>query len=162
MKHTLPQKGARKHVLPHPYPTDDDQRRSNRQAWVRALRSGDFLQGAGALVRYSCGDPTKGYEYCCLGVAVSMHPDHVVRSAGPGLDISAFVDDVALTVSTTVLPTVVQDALGLTSVDGSHLSPSPTSLTFLNDHHSWSFSQIADLIESEPLGLVRLDGVPNP
>lgn len=41
-----------------------------RAEWVRRLRSGDYLQGVGAL-RYA-EDVDGGYRYCCLGVLCAV------------------------------------------------------------------------------------------
>ncbi len=40
-----------------------------KQAWVEALRSGEYKQGYGRLV---CLDNSKDCRYCCLGVLCSV------------------------------------------------------------------------------------------
>jgi hypothetical protein len=42
---------------------------SKRQAWLEALRSGDYQQGRGALKQKDEGN---GVVYCCLGVACEV------------------------------------------------------------------------------------------
>lgn len=54
-----------------------------KQKWVKALRSGRYRQGDGAL-RLSGGDG-KGYRYCCLGVACNIESSRKWKAEGAGL-----------------------------------------------------------------------------
>lgn len=95
--------------------------------WVAALRSGNYSQCAGKL--------TNGEGYCCLGVA-----EKVLNPAGD------WGHKVHLTEATRI-------KLGLQSLDGGFdVSGWHNFLTTLNDRGD-SFSEIADIIESEPEGL---------
>ena len=112
----------------------------NARAWVAALRSGEYKQGKGAL------RPTKN-SYCCLGVACELY-----RQAEGGTWQN---DDAGFTFqnNTKVLPPCVSVWLGLTFPGGSYLGGVYyDSLTAQNDGGS-TFSEIADVIESEPAGL---------
>lgn len=97
------------------------------ERWVSALRSGEYRQGAGCL-------HTEDGKYCCLGVL-----------QGPiiGMDVSASSNlcMAALAHSGVLHPSGMLKRL-------------PT-LAELNDAEKWTFPQIADLIESVPVGLWR-------
>lgn len=99
----------------------------NVKAWVAALRSGDYEQGTGQLY--------DGLGYCCLGVGC-----HVADKMGANLQR--------------------WEENGMLNADGKNWLGLQTSfgdfdndnLADLNDNGS-TFAEIADIIESEPLGL---------
>lgn len=114
----------------------------NAKKWVKALRSGKYSQGRRWLL--------KDGRYCCLGVACQL----AIES---GVDVS--VKKHPLCDGVTVfdkndgfLPEQVSKWLGLLSFDGRFKRIE--SLTSRNDKGA-TFSEIADLIESEPKGLFR-------
>lgn len=122
----------------------------NAKRWVRALRSGKYNQGVGALHQRDAG----GSRLCCLGVACDLF-----AKSGGKLKISysrqfdgtskVHYDDKFLT-----LPESVKDWLGLDTDTGGYLTPRNllTCLVDKNDEGS-SFKQIALVIEKEPKGL---------
>ena len=98
-----------------------------RAKWVAALRSGEFEQGHGTLHLNG--------RYCCLGVGA--------RIAGFDLSIEqANLDSVYID---------FRDAVGLQNNLG-HFEGG--GLALLNDR-GVPFSEIADIIESEPDGLFK-------
>lgn len=151
-----------KHRLPFPNAGSPQERRENREAWTRALRSGDFKQGRAYLVQRKTGEAP--LKYCCLGVATSMHPNaemHEIEGRIVGFKMHRMVHK-------SFLPPEVIDALGLRTSGGYygreltettllHERPDDDELSLarLNDYEV-PFSQIADLIDSEP-NLVRLE-----
>jgi len=105
-----------------------------RKLLAAALRSGEYLQGQGKL--------TDGEKFCCLGVACDLYRTH---EGGPEWDEISYMSN------TCALPAAVQKWLGLATDRG---GPSrATCLSVLNDEGS-TFGEIADLIESEPEGLL--------
>lgn len=138
----------------------------NAEAWVAALRSGDYKRGQAALHELVGGDRDNPL-FCCLGVACDLfaqaHPDQ-----GRWLPVTGWI----LGFSTAskprelmYLPIEVSDWLGLkrygnfdNNENGEFFEPSimgPTrkTLVSLNDEEGYSFEQIADVIESQPEGL---------
>ena len=112
----------------------------NARAWVAALRSGEYEQGKGAL------HPTKN-TYCCLGVACELYRQAKGGKWQPDGDGFTFQDN------TKVLPPRVRVWLGLSFSTGSYpMGIVFESLAAQNDGGS-TFSEIADVIESEPAGL---------
>ncbi len=110
----------------------------NARKWVKALRSGRYRQGKKVLCRY-------GY-YCCLGVACLVYLEDnpgalETKKVGNGV-VEFDSEDIGL-------PQVVRKWLGLSSVNGAF---DGNCLTNLNDD-GISFSELADIIESEPNGL---------
>jgi len=116
----------------------------NAKKWVEALRGGRYKQGQA----YLCAD---GY-YCCLGVACEVAREN-------GLLLNIFDDEFGVRSydsHETRLSSEVCAWLGLRSEIGEFAAPSGSvycSLAALNDYAEWSFSQIADFIESNPPGL---------
>lgn len=125
----------------------------NAKKWVETLRSGRFEQGK----KWLCVDG----KYCCLGVACElaiesgilltktneyhMGGSHVVYHA-----VNTVFSDSG---NTTVLPRAVQDWLGLRTEQGTFSRDGFSSLAAKNDLGLTTFSEIADIIESEPDGL---------
>lgn len=113
----------------------------NGRKWVRALRSGEYVQGTAQL---RTGGPD-AFKHCCLGVATDLYdPELCNQSACHG-----------------VMPGEVADWLGLTDLDpylyvGEAEAPRGRGLTrtteeqhasVLNDSWDFTFEQIADAIE---------------
>lgn len=133
----------------------------NARAWVAALRSRKFKQGAHHLHRKFRGED----EYCCLGVACHLAVEAGVCQAKEVCP-EAPVPLVAYDNDTSVLPQSVADWLGLSQRDGTFKRDGDlttrskgtlgedTDLTILNDSGR-SFEFIASVIESEPPGLFR-------
>ena len=131
----------------------------NAIAWLAALRSGEYKQGRKALH----DDRDKSSNFCCLGVACDLY-----AKAGHGSWIKA--PDGAITYtflaknghsSQDALPAPVTDWLGIRTGDG-FFEPDTTpgnaqSLIDLNDNKSFTFLQIADVIESQPKGLFNAE-----
>lgn len=101
----------------------------NAKAWVAELRSGKHEQSTCQL----CVAGAKGDSYCCLGIACLICP-----IAPDGWKTRA------------LLPKAVTDWLGLRTSSGKWMA---NQLTTENDIYCKTFSQIADIIESEPEGL---------
>ena len=110
-----------------------------RQAWIRALRSGDYKQGHDYL--------KNGDDYCCLGVlcdVITKNP-----SVGPGA-VAGSVS--ALFHCERTLPLDVCDVLGVTpnpdtGIEGRGIHDGNLSLANLNDS-GFTFDEIADIIDS--------------
>jgi hypothetical protein len=118
----------------------------NAKAWVAALRSTDYEQGQGQLHSQYGGD-----KFCCLGLACKLAVDAGVDIAvrvDPGDDSVLYDDD------REYLPAKVRDWLGLQTCTGSMLNR--WSLAHENDGGA-TFAEIADIIESEPVGLFDTD-----
>ena len=113
----------------------------NAKKWVEALRSGKYEQGIGFL--------EDNNKFCCLGVACRL-----ALSDGIGTRTENEDGDVRYGNESGVLPESVKRWLGLATVAGDFYREEGGSndLTYLNDAGR-SFSEIADLIESEPEGL---------
>ncbi len=113
--------------------------------WVAALRSGKFKQGRTSLViRKKTKNGTlakkKAVSYCCLGVAERVVGKKTIANIGSKKSIA---DE-------------TRQKLNLASISGVfklNNSNTYTSLVHCNDQQKLSFSQIADIIESEPEGL---------
>ena len=126
----------------------------NARKWVAALRSGEYQQSGGYL-RTKDG-------FCCLGVACDIYMDsndgNEWEKNGSGLPYYFFTgggDMCKFALSSKVL-----DWLGLRNSTGEYYSSrtmdksSQKFLTMANDDGN-TFSEIADIIESEPNGLFR-------
>lgn len=101
----------------------------NAKKWVTALRSGEYEQARGAL--------TLDGRYCCLGVACAISPIPAKEWLGRSL-----------------LPDEVRTWLGLSHEAGRYKRVYKAAhLTSDNDERKLTFSEIADIIESEPEGL---------
>lgn len=119
--------------------------------WIEKLRSGEFKQGQH---RLRTGDPnnTKDNKYCCLGVLCELAVSAEVIPP-PTYDSDQFqfqyTDD-----CTAYLPVDVMEWVGISSRHGTYHLEFGTrdDLTNKNDQGA-SFSQIADIIESNPKGM---------
>lgn len=103
----------------------------NAKKWVAALRSGEYMQGLRALVDGDC--------YCCLGVACKVYEKEVGPLPEEWRGKTLLDDPIK----------IVRDWLGLRDECGLYESG---CLTEMNDARV-PFPEIADIIESEPVGL---------
>ena len=110
-----------------------EQQKANRRLWVEALRSGKYEQG-----RHRLRDNENGF--CCLGVACDVFgPDD--------WDGLKFLGEVSY------LPPAVMEFFGISDRRAFYRHDlMKTTLADQNDKGK-SFAEIADIIESEPLGL---------
>jgi hypothetical protein len=105
-----------------------EQQKEHRKLWVEALRSGKYQQAKGQLAA--------GGGFCCLGVACEVSgfrydPDYIS------------------------LPQDVMEWLGVAVSNGEYRDGNDTTyLTDQNDTLGKTFAEIADIIESEPPGLI--------
>lgn len=129
-----------------------EQQAENRRKWVEALRSGRYPQARHAL--------RMGAGYCCLGVACDI--SGLGRWIHQVLSRSLVYEVAGGCRSTSTLPHEVRDWLGLLENDAVFSQPNTTimdspslcgSLVEMNDTGA-SFSQIANIIESEPRGFL--------
>lgn len=114
------------------------EQKENRKKWVKALRSGRYKQGKG------CLRDVKSDAHCCLGVGCRATRIPSTRSS----DLYHFGKEK----KSGTAPIELVRATGLLTTNGCH---EDTSLINLNDGDNLTFSQIADIIESEPKGLFR-------
>lgn len=107
--------------------------KENREAWVKALRSGDYEQGQGKLHQND--------RWCCLGVACDLAFKAGVLSQPIVSRMGIFRYDG----DDNYLPTVVQAWLGVTM--HAVKTEGGSCLAARNDEGA-TFAEIADLIES--------------
>lgn len=118
-------------------------KREARRLWVKALRSGEYAQGKRFL--------RMGNKYCCLGVATDLY-----SKIEGYLEIATSEEGIyhyggsSYKLGYVWLPPEVQTWLGLCHPAGTYLGG--PSLAALNDA-GVPFSEIADIIESEPFAL---------
>lgn len=122
-----------------------EQQRENRRKWVEALRSGEFMQGQRRLA-YVGEDEDSEVRHCCLGVACEL----AIRE-GVAIERTKHFTQIAYSGEAIFLPLPVQEWLGLRHRNGNY---NGTSLSTHNDGGA-AFDEIADIIESEPEGLVQ-------
>ena len=110
--------------------------------WVRALRSGDYKQGQGALATRF---PHKKTEFCCLGVLCDL----AVKD-GVDIDINKKDCEHDYDNETYYLPKSVMDWADLKSYNGLYysLDKGSNTLAALNDEGQ-SFEKIATTIEKK-------------
>lgn len=130
---------------------------ANREKWIAALRSGEFLQAKGYL-------SVVGVGMCCLGVACDLASKNGIELVREDValereEIKPEYYDEPVTVERfgddfEVLPTPVQEWLGLSSAsaDWSTTAGEMDGLAIRNDRGD-TFEKIAAIIESEPEGL---------
>jgi hypothetical protein len=104
-----------------------EQMKANRKLWVEALRSGKYEQATETL--------SDGHGYCCLGVACKVAGKSDAEIANWD-NLSGFSS--------------VRAFFGLVGNDGDY---SKNSCLAEDNDSGASFSEIADIIESEPEGL---------
>ena len=110
--------------------------KANRRKWIKALRSGQYLQGTGMLLRDN--------KYCCLGVLAHIAGIEPVFRSKTSQNTGTFAGE------DTTAPRAAMEFVGLHDREGRHLNDE--YLTTMNDGGS-TFDEIADLIEQEPDGL---------
>lgn len=118
--------------------TTPETQKENRAAWVVALRSDNFKQCSERL--------HDGSGYCCLGVGAVVCGFKPIKS---DLHPDRFDVDGSVSILNTSAELLGIDAVGSYTKDGQF-----RSLALDNDKHGMTFSEIADIIESEPEGLV--------
>lgn len=111
-----------------------------KDKWVKALRSGKYKQGHCLL--------KKGNTYCCLGVLTDLYIKAKKKKwtyDGMANGKKIYIYKSRKDISSAYLPKEVQDWAGLKSPD-----PQPKNhceLTLLNDSRKKTFKQIATIIE---------------
>lgn len=107
---------------------------NTKRAWVKALRSGEFKQTTGSLMKTLSGIVGGGTAYCCLGV--------LCRTMRVPVSI---IGDHCTIVGNGILSeeSRVEQCLNQEFND----EPLENYLTDLNDHKNRSFKQIASWIE---------------
>ena len=122
--------------------------------WVRALRSGKFRRGRGALKRKA---KNNRYYHCCLGVLCEVYKkdtkDEDIETQDPHYDCATFGDEEAL------LPEKIRKWAGLKTddatlfladncdLDVARAAGGKASLAMVNDNRSRvTFKKIADII----------------
>lgn len=123
-----------------------------KKLWVEALRSGKYEQTTGALESI---DAQGNSSYCCLGVLCHLARERGIvqrRVVGPSWDQTANYAGAA-----SVLPGIVEEWAGVSSYQ--HLpgfdaprtdkygDDANVTFMFLNDVKSYTFEQIADVVE---------------
>jgi len=104
-----------------------------KQAWLTALRSGDYQQGQGYL--------RQGDQYCCLGVLCDLYG----KAVGPEWEkdgLGEWEDIRSICGHESTLPAVVQTWAGIPG------QPNPLDLTTLNDNGA-TFEELANIIEEK-------------
>ena len=117
-----------------------EEMKEHRRLWVEALRSGKYKQGE-SLLR------SRDDHYCCLGVLCDLAGVKWEVGHDGNDDECWSVEDYNYAAA----PQSVMNFVGLNSCFGS-FGPGNDALSFMNDRGD-SFSEIADLIESNPPGL---------
>jgi hypothetical protein len=117
----------------------------NAKRWIKALRSRKYKQGYGLLHRV---DEMGNHLFCCLGVACELYnesvaPEHRLKVASDGGRYFRYNEQ------RSTLPGEVVKWLGLSDSTGTYFV---SSLIAENDRLT-PFASIADIIESEPIGL---------
>ena len=113
----------------------------NAMKWIEALRSGEYSQTQGTL--------SDKDGFCCLGVACKVYESETGNKL-PVNEFGTFIQDTLIKDYK-----CVREWIGLSSGDGEFQETGGgCSLTELNDTGKL-FHEIADLIESEPLGLFK-------
>ena len=115
--------------------------------WVEALRSGKYKQGFGQL-------KNRQNEYCCLGVLCDLAEKEGMDFGEEWVSDGHYGWRAGLKVG--LIPASVKEWVGLENSTSSYLEDTHnhtgSSLAAANDARR-TFSEIADIIESEPKGL---------
>ena len=103
--------------------------KSLKKKWIKALRSGEYVQG-----RYRLVTPCKDYDkFCCLGVICDVM----------GVEFEERSDGVLIIADTTIaaeLPDPLRKKADLNFGE-------QEALMKLNDFYRWNFNKIADWID---------------
>lgn len=119
-----------------------EQTAANRKKWVEALRSGKYKQCKNKLRKTDL----EVIRHCCLGVACD------ISGLGKWASNNSFTITGDLDWVTNYPPVSVTRWLGLSDAYGSYIN---SNLAAQNDK-GLTFKEIADIIESEPEGLVEV------
>ena len=112
-----------------------------KKRWVRALRSGKYIQGRNNL------RPSED-RFCCLGVLCDIARKEGVGDWGFGSSAIEFVPKSGRRYSTIgAPPTAVLKWAGLTGMNSVYIRKHRATLAVLNDGKKKSFKEIADIIE---------------
>lgn len=135
-----------------------EQIQHNRRGWITDLRSGNFAQANGCLVRV---DPEGNRSYCCLGVpCASLQLNQEDVSAQGTVRYQTRDYGRPLRAEGAVLTNEVADALGLRVVSPAVVwNGKWVELTSLNDTFDLSLAEIATIIEAQS---PDWDGTPSP
>ncbi|MDB6035972.1 MAG: hypothetical protein JWM16_6310 [Verrucomicrobiales bacterium] len=118
-----------------------EEQKANRKIWATALRSGKYQQGSSRL-------KTDDGAFCCLGVACDVSDIVTWKGTQPVIDGHYHSD--------AYLSPPMRDWLGLRTDSGEYYyGGGRRVLAWMNDHDGATFEQIADIIESEPEGLLE-------
>ena len=139
-----------------------------KHKWLRALRSGEFVQGRRFLTARNADQPLSAEnpnKYCCLGVLCELAvQDGIISKAEELIGTGQIGNDTHTELIATnydaeeeqqlrVLPQAVQEWAGLPNfspyIEYNYDLQSQTPLAVLNDHVRLSFAEIADLIEEQ-------------
>lgn len=114
-----------------------------KDLWLKALRSGKYVQGRGTL-------QTSYNSFCCLGVLCDIA---VKNKVIPDPKAQRFEYAYGAAMEEGVLPEEVRLWAGLSDNNPSILAgddrPNQYDLSELNDDREYTFSEIADLIEEQ-------------
>lgn len=116
-----------------------------KEAWLKALRSGEFTQGKNRLAASNLKNGA--VEYCCLGVLCEV----AVRNGANVTKASKDGHEVSYDNRSQWLPNSIANWAGLedgdpiVSTDDGRLTP----LSYLNDIEEMSFEEIARLVEEQ-------------
>lgn len=118
----------------------------NAKKWIAALRSGEHKQAKFALTKKD----ESGWSHCCLGVACVLYQKEV-----GGLTVESPLESIGVSHNgdSQYLPEVVAKWLGVANPKAQWGLADDFSLPRFNDSQRRSFTEIADIIESEPTGL---------
>jgi|SRR5579884_178552 len=121
----------------------------NRKKWVAALRSGEYQQCEGTL--------RSGDSFCCLGVLTDLYlKEHNLSWIELDKDEEhAGYYSPSVDASPDLLSSEIQEYVGLRNEAGL-MAAGLKSLAEMNDEGA-TFTQIANVIESEPDGLFCKD-----
>lgn len=118
-----------------------------KKLWLEALRSGEYEQGVGRLMKF---DPDGNTNYCCLGVLCDIAVQNNVTSAP---DYSDEDGCMVFDREMDFLPPSIADWAGIDQdpeVDNPFEEfDSRTKIAQLNDSYGWSFSDLANIIEDQ-------------
>lgn len=111
------------------------------EKWVAALRSGDFEQGRGALIRGGIGN----YRFCCIAVGAKVcgaEDAELFRPNGMSAALLTFRNTQEAPIMRSEILAKIPNAI----IGGTH-NELVAELANMNDRDNKSFPQIADWIE---------------
>lgn len=122
-----------------------ERQKEHRQKWIVALCSKKYKQAKGVL------NDGKG-GYCCLGVGCELIKDELSLTIGIYKNSDNNMIGISYNDEGGILPYIVKKYYGLQYNNGSYIKG---CLSNDNDKKRYDFNKIADIIESEPEGLVE-------